>query len=133
VPKVLLKTTRARFPPTLVWTIWRSVWLLKCMNGAGAAGAAAVWPDGAGATGAGVVGGGGICGRPTSDVAQVPTQCSPVLALWAKVSGLIVSRPIISAPTARRTSCRLEDLMGCASLEAQNSITGMIPTSSSIH
>src|SRR6188768_3568042 len=65
VPNTLLKTTRTRSPPMLVWTICRSVWLLTVSGGGpgggpagrapapGAAGAAA------GAAAAGVAGAAG--------------------------------------------------------------------------
>src|SRR5258706_15739737 len=53
------------------------------MNGAGGAGAGAGEPGGAGAAAIGATGGGGVWGRPTSEVAQVPTQCSAVRPLWA--------------------------------------------------
>src|SRR5438034_7334207 len=53
------------------------------MNGAGGAGSGAGDPGEAGAAATGATGGGGVWGRPTSEVAQVPTQCSAVRPLWA--------------------------------------------------
>src|SRR5262245_27467616 len=83
----------------LVWTIWRSVWFVKCVNGSGAK----VWPGGGATTtvaggsghwlamngaGAGTSGKGG-CGRPTSAVDQVPTQRS---APWAGMISSTINR-----------------------------------------
>src|SRR5712691_9442489 len=74
---------------------------------AGAAGGAAghwlVWKGGSAGAG-----GGGVCGRPTSDVDHVPTQRS-LLPLCAKTAGWIASRT-----KATKTSCRFLDLMGCS-------------------
>src|SRR5262245_22193311 len=53
VPKALLKTTRARLPPALTWTICRSVWLLKFMVGSGGGPGAIVMPGGGAGLGAG--------------------------------------------------------------------------------
>src|SRR6516162_5484224 len=74
---------------------------------AGAAGGAAghwlVWKGGSAGAG-----GGGVCGRPTSDVDHVPTQRS-LLPLCAEIAEWIASRA-----RAAKTSCRFRDLMGCA-------------------
>ena len=69
----------------LVWTICRSVWFVKCMNGCGAYVCPGGGATGGGAAvtghalamnggGAGGAAGGGTCGRPTTAVDQVPTQ-----------------------------------------------------------
>src|SRR5688572_2041468 len=101
VPNALLNTTRTRDPPMLARTICRSVWFVKCVNGAGPnvvpAGACAGFAAGGGAgqalringAGAGGPGGGGICGRPINAVAHVPTHRSVDCACnagWSVVS-----------------------------------------------
>src|SRR5438045_3804938 len=64
----------------LVWTIWRSVWLVKCMNpAAGRPPPAGHWLGMKGGGAGTLGGGGGVCGRPTSEVDQVPTHRSPPL------------------------------------------------------
>src|SRR5438874_13841970 len=85
----------------LVWTICRSVWLLKCMNPA-----AGLTPAGhalgMNGGGPGVAGGaGGFCGRPTSEVAHVPTHRSPVCASTAGWSAVTSS----SAATVATAYC----------------------------
>ena len=84
----------------LVWTICRSVWLLKCMNGAGGR-----WSGrGPGPAGEWHGGGGGFCGRPMCATIHVPTQCSPCCAPagWNVKS----ARPSNTAATnARRDRC----------------------------
>ena len=47
VPNALLNTRRARDPPMLVWTIWRTVWLLNDWIGCGSCTRCAPsWPGG---------------------------------------------------------------------------------------
>src|SRR6187551_167675 len=121
VPNTLLKTTRTRSPPIVVWTICRSVWLLTVSGGgpgggppgrgpaAAAPAGGAVAVAGAGAAGAasgvaaaGAAGAAGGAGRTTSAVAQVPTQCSWALR-WLTAGNAAASA---MAPTnnARRNS-----------------------------
>src|SRR5262249_10839428 len=74
---------------------------------AGAAGGAAghwlVWKGGSAGAG-----GGGVCGRPTSDVDHVPTQCS-LLSVCAKIASWTASRT-----KATTTSGRFLERMGCS-------------------
>src|SRR5712692_3609321 len=81
----------------LVWTIWRSVWLVKCMKpGAGGAPAGHSFRMNGGGP---CTIGGGVCGRATSDVAQVPSQRSPPLCA-SRTDASVKSRHASPAPVA---------------------------------
>src|SRR5204863_9674339 len=75
------------------------------MKGAGGAGAGAGAPGGVGAAATGAAGGGGVWGRPTSEVVQVPTQCSAVRPRWAPT----LAGPTSSATAMLRAAAQLKD------------------------
>src|SRR5687768_9732236 len=123
VPKALLRMTRTLEPPMVARTICRSVWFVKCVKG----GAAKVVPAGgvteglaAGGGGAGHAlrmngagpggfGGGGLCGRPISAVAHVPTHRSLDCACVAGASATVASVSAINVPRRiRRCSLNIE-------------------------
>src|ERR1700704_1949878 len=82
----------------LVWTIWRSVGLLKLSGGAGVG---AGWPRPCVACGPCTgAAGGATGGRATTAVAQVPTQWSVLLPLCARAGGLPASTYSARAATA---------------------------------